>query len=124
MNHLMLIGAGGFLGAIARYTVSGWVQQRFGGAFPLGTLIVNVVGCLIIGALMSLVEDHPLLLPPWRAFIAVGILGAFTTFSTFGYETFALIEDRRTLAAGASVLLNVVLGLLAVLLGRAIVRAL
>jgi CrcB protein len=122
MWRYLLVGCGGFIGAIARYAMSGFVQQRWGGTFPLGTLAVNVLGCLVLGGLMSLVEDHPLLSPSARAFWAIGILGAFTTFSTFGYETVGLIELRRWGAALAYVGLNLCVGVAAVVAGRLIVR--
>jgi CrcB protein len=124
MLKLLIIGAGGFIGAIARYGISGFVQVRWGGAFPLGTLVVNVAGCFLLGVIMSTVKDHPVLSPNAQTFLTIGILGAFTTFSTFGYETSMLLDDRRLWAAGGNVLLNVVVGLLAVELGWAAARLL
>ena len=122
MLHVLCIGCGGFFGAISRYLLSGWVQERFGGGFPLGTLVVNVTGCLLLGAMMSLVDDHPLLSPNMRGFLAIGLLGAFTTFSTFGYETMALIRDQELMLAGGNILANVILGLVAVEAGRILVQ--
>jgi CrcB protein len=122
MTHLLLVGMGGFIGAVARYGISGLVQNRWGGSFPLGTLVVNLLGCFLLGILMSLVEDHPLLTPNARAFLAIGVLGAFTTFSTFGYETCRLLGDHRLWAAGGNIALNVCVGLAAVELGRVLTK--
>lgn len=91
---ILLLGAGGAVGAILRYLVSGWVQARQGTAFPWGTLAVNVVGCLLIGVLTPLVSEK-LVRPEYRTALLVGGLGAFTTFSTFGYETLSLLEGRQ-----------------------------
>ena len=124
MTKLLIIGMGGFFGAIARYGLSGLAHRAFGATFPYGTLAVNVVGCLLIGAVLYLVEDRTLLSPNMRMFLAVGCLGAFTTFSTFGYETLELIQDREFWLATLNVAANVVLGLAAVWLGRTVLRAL
>ena len=107
----------------SRYGISGWVHRRVEGPFPAGTLAVNVVGCLAIGVLMHLVEDRQLLAPATRLFLMVGILGALTTFSTFGYETVELLRDGETRLAVASMAANVILGIGAVLAGRALVQA-
>ncbi|HOE96679.1 MAG TPA: fluoride efflux transporter CrcB [Candidatus Sumerlaeota bacterium] len=119
---LLLVALGGSAGAVARYVMTGWVQHRWGGLFPLGTLAVNVVGCLLLGLLMGLVQEHPLLRPETRALLGIGILGAFTTFSTFGYETSALLHDGRWLWAGVNLGANVLLGLAAVEIGRLLGR--
>ncbi|MCC6143721.1 MAG: fluoride efflux transporter CrcB [Candidatus Hydrogenedentes bacterium] len=124
MLKLTLIALGGACGALARYGISGFVQQRMDSAFPFGTLAVNVIGCFVLGGLMALVQDHPLLRPEARSFIAIGILGAFTTFSTFGYETSALIHDNQWNQALLNILANIVIGLAAVELGRLLVRSL
>jgi CrcB protein len=120
---LTLIACGGAFGALARYGISGFVQHRFNSTFPYGTLAVNVIGCFVLGGLMALVQDHPLLRPEARSFLAIGILGAFTTFSTFGYETSALLHDGEWHYALLNILANVVIGLAAVETGRFVVRA-
>lgn len=117
--RLFIVGAGGFAGAILRFLVSSWVQGRSGSiAFPFGTLTVNMIGCLLIGFLSALVEIKSLFSSETKMFVFVGFLGAFTTFSTFGNETFNLIRDGRVefalLNAGGQVLL----GLFLVCLGR------
>ena len=122
VQQLFVVGLGGALGAMARYGLSGWVQRQ-AGTFPLGTMVVNVVGCLILGAMMTLVEDRPALSPNTRLFVGIGLLGSFTTFSTFGFETFELLREREHWLALASVAGNLGIGLAAVVLGRTIIRA-
>jgi CrcB protein len=121
MDLNVLIAAGGALGAVARYVLSGWVQQASGSAtFPIGTLAVNVLGCFVIGVLSQLAESRGLLTPRSRAFLVVGILGGFTTFSSFANESMNLLRADEGLAAALNVGGSVVLGLLAVWLGRSV----
>lgn len=121
--RLLAVGLGGFVGALLRYGLSGWVGGRTAGAFPAGTLVVNVLGCLAIGVVSHLVLERGVLAPNTRLFVTVGILGAFTTFSTFGVETIDLLGQGNRGAAFASVAANVLLGLGAVLAGRALAQA-
>lgn len=112
MIKLLLIGTGGFLGSVLRYLVSGSVQAASQSvAFPYGTLAVNVIGCFFIGFLSELAESRSLFSPDTRAFLVVGILGGFTTFSAFGNETMNLLRDgERTLAmmnVGAQMLFGI-----------------
>ena len=118
MSHYLAVGIGGCLGSIARYWLTG-VVQRFSASdvFPYGTLAVNVLGCLLLGWVVGLVEYRQLFGPNFRLFLTVGILGGFTTFSTFGYETFALLRDHEYLPAIGNVAGNVVTGVAAVLVG-------
>ena len=116
-----LIGLGGFFGAILRYLVSGWAQSFSRSAsFPIGTLAVNVIGCFIIGLLYYLAQSRGLFSPEWRLVVFIGMLGAFTTFSTFGNETFLLLQDAETSLALLNIGLQVVLGLIAVWAGQLI----
>lgn len=121
MVKLLCIGIGGFVGAITRYGVSGLIHRHFAG-WPAGTLLVNVVGCFIIGAFMFLVEDRQLFSPNTRLFVTIGFLGSLTTFSTFGHETLEILRSGGIRLALANVAANVVLGLAAVFLGRMAVR--
>ena len=92
MSKILLVGFGGFVGAVLRYGISGWVQRWTGSVnFPYGTLAVNLLGCLVIGLLAGLAEDRGLFTPEARLFLFIGVLGAFTTFSTFGIETLNLL---------------------------------
>lgn len=108
----MLVGTGGFIGAILRYGLSGFVQGSTPmSTFPWGTLAVNLLGCLMIGLIAGLVESRQLLTPEVRMFALIGVLGGFTTFSTFGYEAIALMRDSEYLRAFAYVGIHVFAGL-------------
>lgn len=117
------VGLGGALGAISRYWLSGWVQNAAGGFFPFGTLAVNIAGSLIIGFVLGLGAGRFLIAPEWRLLLTTGFCGGFTTFSTFSYETLALIEDQQWWAAGGNVLLSVATCLAAAFLGLMAARA-
>ncbi len=117
--RLAIIGAGGFVGAILRYLVSGWVQYRSGSLiFPFGTMSVNMIGCLVIGFMTWLVESRSMFSPELRSFVLIGLLGAFTTFSTFGNETLGLIRDNRIDLALINGGFQVIVGVGMVWLGR------
>jgi CrcB protein len=119
MRHLFYIGMGGFCGAGLRYLASGGVQKLSRSVdFPYGTLAVNLAGCLVIGMLTRMDEMRGIVSPEMRYFIFIGLLGAFTTYSTFSNEAVSLINDHRIVAALTYVGGHVVLGLGAVLLGR------
>ena len=120
----LLIGIGGFLGTNARYLVGSWIAQRFGIYFPYGTLVINVSGSFILGFLTVLISERALPHPNWQLFFAVGFLGAYTTFSTFSFESLALLLERSFLLAVANVVGSVVLGLIAVLAGMMAARLL
>lgn len=118
MRNIIFVGLGGFVGSVLRYLVSGWIQKLSDTPFfPYGTLGVNVAGCLLIGLLGGWADNTELFSPPVRLFLLLGLLGGFTTYSTFGYETVALLRDRQTLAAMGYVSLHLVLGFGAVALG-------
>jgi CrcB protein len=113
----LLIACGGGAGAILRYAMAGWGQRLTSGVFPVGTLMVNTLGCLAIGFLASLFAGPLLIREEYRIAILVGFLGGFTTFSTYGYETFALLGDGEWWSATVNILLSNVLGLLALWIG-------
>ena len=118
MVTVLRVGAGGFVGAALRYVVGSGVYNLSGqSSFPYGTLAVNIAGCFLIGLLAGFAETRHLLGEGTRAFIIIGLLGGFTTFSAFGYETVALVRDGLLAAAVANVGLQVVLGLFAVWIG-------
>ncbi len=124
MSRLFLVGLGGFVGATLRYLLSGWVQQLSRNAtFPFGTLGVNVLGCLLIGALSQLAEARGAFTAETRALVFVGVLGGFTTFSTFSNETFNLLRNGETLPALLNVVAHMGLGVGAVWAGRALAFA-
>ena len=124
LYRLLLVGAGGFLGSVLRYIVSGYGQQSSGSVgFPYGTLAVNVIGCFVIGALSALAENRGVFTTEARLFVFVGILGGFTTFSTFSNETMNFLREGDNLRAVVNVAAQLILGLGAVWLGRSIVTA-
>jgi fluoride exporter len=116
VTFVLLLAVGGALGAVARYSVANWVYRRMGTGFPWGTLVVNVVGCFLLGVVMTGFAESPLHVQV-GALVAVGFLGDFTTFSTFTYETVMLVRDRQWTRALAYQLGSVVLGVLAVVAG-------
>jgi CrcB protein len=121
----LLIGAAGFLGAISRYHVEGFISGRMRGvALPWGTLVVNVSGCFALGLIATLMTERFLPHPHLRSALTIGFLGAYTTFSTFAYETLKLGEDGASRLAVLNVTLSVVLGLAAAWLGILAGRAL
>ena len=121
MILILLVGVGGFFGAVMRYVVTNWVQDFFHVlSLPYGTLTVNLLGCLIIGVLGGLSESRNLLNQEARALLFIGVLGGFTTFSTFGYETVQLLRDGQSLAAFSNIGLQVCMGLVAVWIGYSI----
>ncbi len=108
MQNYLLVFVGGGLGAAARYWLSGMVYTRLGNAFPFGTLVVNIVGCFMIGLLMSLLEDRFLVYPSIRIFLTIGILGGFTTFSSFSFETITLLQDGQILYGTTNILISII----------------
>ena len=119
VNNIFLVGIGGFIGSILRYLISGYIHQS-NKDFPYGTLVVNVLGCFVIGFLSHLAEARGMFQESTRNFMFIGILGGFTTFSSFGNETMRLARDSQLTTAFANVGANVFLGLAAVWLGRAL----
>ena len=123
MLKLFMVGVGGAVGSMTRYALGGWIGRwKAGWTFPLETALINVTGCLVIGLLAGWGESRGVFSPTVRAFLFVGVLGGYTTFSTFGYETFQLLRDGQWPAAMLSVAGQVVLGLVAVWAGFAIAR--
>jgi len=120
--NLLVVFIGGGLGAVARYLLQGFVYRFSGTEFPYGTLIVNILGCFTIGLLMSSMEERFLATPTLRLFLTIGILGGFTTFSSFSYETMALLREGNFLAGGINVLSSVVVCLGATWLGLGLGR--
>jgi CrcB protein len=119
---LILVGAGGFFGAIARYALDGWVSRATGGGFPWGTLVVNVSGSFVLGVLFALTVERGILPSEVRAPLMIGFVGAYTTFSTLMLETWRLAEVGEMVPALANVGVSVVLGLVAVAAGLAVGR--
>ena len=112
-----MVGAGGFLGAIVRYTVSGWCARIFGAHFPAGTFVVNFLGSFFLALVITIMVERTLITSSWRLFWAIGFLGAFTTFSTFAWETMALMKEGSMFLALFNVAGNITFCLIAVKLG-------
>lgn len=115
--RIALIVIFGAAGTLARYGLQGFVQYRTGGAFPTGTLLVNLSGCLFLGLIGQFTLNHLVMPPEWRMAITVGFFGGYTTFSSFGWEAIKMLEDGEWLRATAYVGVSVVAGLLLVLAG-------
>jgi CrcB protein len=121
-TRTLVVGAGGFLGASARYALGGLVYRLASPSFPWATLLVNVSGCFAIGLLAVLAGERGPVGPTGRLFWMVGVLGGFTTFSSFGYETLSLAREGSYTLAAASAVGQVVLGLTAVWAGAVVAR--
>lgn len=122
MIKLVCIAAGGAAGSVLRYLLGGWTTRLWESwfpatYFPAGTLLINVTGCLAIGVLSALLSGPLLIREEYRLGLTIGVLGGFTTFSTFGLESFYLLSDGQRLAAAVNVVLSCVLGILAVVVG-------
>ena len=124
MENILFVALGGGAGSVARYLTSQWAAERLGADFPYGTLIVNVVGCYIIGLFMIFATEKYLLPTHWRLLIASGFLGGLTTFSSFSYETLKLAQEGAWSAATINLAANLITGLLATGLGVLSARAL
>ena len=122
MQRLLLVGLGGFVGTLARYWLSGAIGRRFGETFPIGTLIVNAFGCFLAGFLFYFLYERFLTNPTFRTVVFIGVLGGFTTFSSYGLQTFTLLRDGELFFALVSVLASNIFCLSLVWLGYSLAR--
>jgi CrcB protein len=120
--NLLGIAVAGAAGALARYGLSGLMHRFLGAGFPWGTLAVNLVGCFLLGLLLEVSRQSGWVSPVFRTIAGIGFLGAFTTFSTFGVETYRSLESGDWLVAALNVLANVIGGLLLVAVGSSLAR--
>ena len=123
MNYLWIC-LGAVVGACARYFLSGFVARHISTAFPYGTLLINITGSLVLGFFLIYSTERVLLDPRCRLLVAIGFCGSYTTFSSYAFESFALMEQSQWLMMGANILLSNVLCLAAVLAGAALARGL
>lgn len=117
MEKILIISLGAALGANARYWVADWAAQKWGAAFPLGTFLINISGSFLLGLFMTLATERLMLDPRWRLLFAVGFLGAYTTFSTYSYESFRLISTGQWVSGLLNLAGSTLAGVLAVGLG-------
>ena len=122
IKTLLLIGTGGFLGSISRFLASRFIQENLPAAFPLGTFLVNITGCFLIGLIYGFSERSSLLTSGWKMFLAVGFCGGFTTFSTFANENLALLRDGEFFYFLLYTGLSIFLGITATFVGVIITR--
>lgn len=123
MQKYLLIALGGALGSMARFWVGSAVASRLGTKFPYGTFVINITACIIIGFFLTFLGGHVELSPAWRFLVPVGFIGAYSTFSTFEWETFANLQTGAFLVAGSYVVLSLILGLIGVWCGVLLAKA-
>ncbi len=121
MLKYLVVGIGGFLGAIARYLLGAYLGSRYGVRFPYGTFVVNMTGCFLIGLVMALLA-RTTASAYWRYLLPIGFIGAYTTFSTFEYETLRAIQDGQMLTGLLNIAVSVIAGFIAVWAGDALGR--
>lgn len=124
MERVLLVGFAGFIGTLARYGLSGWADEKWGSTFPVGTLLVNLTGCLAAGFLFNTLQERYLVDPVVRTAVLVGFLGGFTTFSSFGLQTFSLFREGEVFFGAMNIVLSNVAGLACVWAGYALSRSL
>jgi len=115
LKTITLVGIGGAIGSILRYLASYFISNKFLSTFPIGTMVVNITGCFLIGVVFAFAEKNSIS-PEWRFFLATGICGGYTTFSTFSLESFSLIREGHIVYALTYIIGSVVLGILATFL--------
>lgn len=124
MQNIILIGFAGLVGTLGRYWLSGLIARQYGESFPWGTIIVNVIGCFLAGAVFYLTEERFLLSPMLRSAILIGLLGGFTTFSSFSLQSFTLLRDGQVGFAGLNFFISNFLGFIMVWAGYSMSKAL
>jgi CrcB protein len=120
--NLLLVALGGALGSAARWLLSSAVLRASGSLFPLGTFVVNLLGCVVFGVIAGAAEQRVPLTPAARLFLLTGILGGFTTFSSYAFESFTLLRDGQFLSAAVNIVGQVIAGLAGVWIGVAVAR--
>jgi len=123
MMKYVMVGLGGCIGALLRFWLGGYISNRMGSRFPYGTFVINITGSFLIGFILTLLAERTHWSPNWRYLIPIGFIGAYTTFSTFEYETLRSLQDGEVLMAGLNVSLSVIVGFVAVWLGMVMGRS-
>jgi CrcB protein len=124
LSNYLWIALGAVVGASARYSLSLFIARRFSTAFPVGTLLINITGSLIVGFFLVFSTERVLLDPRWRLLVVIGFCGSYTTFSSYAFESFALMEQGQWLLTGINIVASNILCLAAVLAGAAFARGL
>jgi len=124
MQTMLVVSVGGALGALSRYGLGVWISSKWNQGFPLHTFLINISGAFLLGFLNILFIERLTISPLWRLGIGVGFLGAFTTFSTFGFEVITLLEGGSLFTAGLYTLLSILVGFTGVALGVGLARLL
>jgi CrcB protein len=124
IKNILLVGVGGGIGSILRYLCQKWVLQLYPSGFPLGTFLVNIIGCFLIGVFFAAAEKTTRIPAEWRLFLTTGICGGFTTFSAFAFENMNLLREGNISVTLLYVIGSVVLGILAVFAGAGFVKVL
>jgi len=119
-QKFLFLGLAGALGTLARYWLSGFIQRLWATDFPLGTATINIIGCLLFGLLWSFMEDRLSISGQTRTFIFIGFFGAFTTFSSFAFETSQMLDESQWLWASVNVLLQNLIGIAGIIIGLAV----
>jgi CrcB protein len=122
VKALLIAGFGGFVGTALRFLVTRYIQVSYISVFPWGTFIVNVLGCFLIGIFLGISEKGNFMSPEWRIFLTVGICGGFTTFSSFSNDAFILLQNRDWIRFAVYPAFSFFLGLLAVFIGRLLIK--
>jgi CrcB protein len=124
VTKYVMVALGGAIGAVTRFVLGAYIGERMGTRFPYGTFVINCSGSFLIGLTLTLLTERTTLSPNWRYLVPVGFIGAYTTFSTFEYETLVNMQDGQLATAGLNIVLSVAVGFLAVWLGVLAGRAL
>jgi fluoride exporter len=123
MERILFVGFAGLLGTLSRYWLSGWIDTKFGQTFPVGTLLVNLVGCMLAGFLFHMLTEKYLVDPIARTSVLIGFLGGFTTFSSYALQSLTLVKDGELFMAAMNVVLSNVGGLIMAWLGYSLSKA-
>jgi CrcB protein len=122
VKSILIAGLGGFIGTVFRFLISRYIQLTYDTVFPWATLTVNIIGCLLIGVVFGISERSNLLTSEWRIFLTVGLLGGFTTFSTFSNDAFMLLQNKEILRFAMYAGFSFFFGILAVFIGRGLIK--
>jgi CrcB protein len=122
VKSILIAGLGGFIGTVFRFLISRYIQLTYDTVFPWATMAVNIIGCLLIGIVFGISEKSNLLTPEWRIFLTVGLLGGFTTFSTFSNDAFMLLQNKEIFRFAMYTGFSFFFGVLAVFVGRGLIK--